>query len=135
MTTHRLTPIALIFSLLGTILIACVSSPRATNAAPTCFDSTWIQSLSPLGDRFVYARVGTNQSYLLTLNVVDPNLDAALGFTISGDLNRVCSDGGSLLTYTAAGHSTIARITDVEKVDNFEEARKLAERRSGGRTK
>ncbi len=128
---------------LGSVLIAaaalaCTSArnPGAASAgepvgAGTCFDVGMVDSFSPVGDRFIYARMTGGEQYLLTLDAVYQSLPFATGFTIFGNFTWVCSNSGARIAFRGgAGQRVVARILGVETVASLDEAKRLATERS-----
>lgn len=138
-TVHRKQRTATwLLSLISMILaLACTSTQKidtsgsAPAAQEACFDSSRVRSFSPLHERFVYVRVGSDEHYLLTMGSVCISLPFATGITISGTtFSRVCSDTGAMITYQDSGVPAFCRIIRVESVASREAARKLVEDRT-----
>ncbi len=112
----------------STLKVDTSSSGPAANEA--CFDASRVRSFSPLHERFVYLRVGSDEHYLLTLDSVYTSLPFATGIAISGTFSRVCSDTGARITYLDSGRPVFCRIVRVEAVASREAAQKLVEDRT-----
>lgn len=121
--------------LLGLILtvpgLACTSTQKVDTSGSgpatkeACFNVRRVDSFSPLHERFVYVRVGSDEHYLLTMDSVYTSLPFATGITISGEFSRVCSDTGATITYMNLGRPVFCRIVRVEAVAHKEAAQKL----------
>jgi hypothetical protein len=126
--------------LLGLVLtvpwLACTSTQKVvtsrswTDPKEACFNVRNIASFSALHERFVYVRLLSGESYLLTLDNVYTGLPFATGITISGTFSRVCSDTGATLTFMEFGRQVFCRIVRVEAVADKEQAEKLVKHRT-----
>ncbi|MDD5562728.1 MAG: DUF6491 family protein [Thermoanaerobaculaceae bacterium] len=119
--------------------LACTSARgvkdggRRAVAPDACFESSAIDSFSPVGERFVYLRALDGRQYLLTLDGVHANLPFATAITLSAGWSRVCSESGAMLAYQNLGRTVHCRILRVQAVANREAAERLAG--SGATTK
>jgi hypothetical protein len=127
-------------SFLGLVLavfgIACTSTKKVDTSSSgpdtneACFDVRRVDSFSPLHERFVYVRAGSDEHYLLTMDRYCTGLPYAIGIRLSGDFSRVCSDTGATITYMYAGNPTTCRILHVESTASKEAAQKRVEDRT-----
>ncbi len=119
--------------------VACTTSqgasPTQGDGAPAkgeafakeaCFNIRDVDSFSPLGYRFVYVRLLGGKQFLLTMADINTGLPSAIGVTIAGTFDRVCSDTGATLTFTEFGRRVSSRILRVEEVDSKDTAQALA---------